>query len=85
MIQSDCQRICRLTAANPREEAALLDGRGGEGRGVRVGPEGLPQGEQMREDLQGRAKSGPQVVRILQASWGRGGNQQNSPNLGPTY
>ena len=41
--------ICRSTAANPREEAALLDGRGGEGRGVRVGPEGLPQGEQRRK------------------------------------
>ena len=43
--------ICRSTAANSREEAALLDGRGGEGRGVRVGPEGLPQGEQRRKDF----------------------------------
>ena len=42
--------ICRSTAANSREEAALLDGRGGEGRGVRVGPEGLPQGEQRRKN-----------------------------------
>ena len=38
--------------------------------------------------IQGWAKKGPQVARIFQASWDRNGKQQqeqNSPNLGPTF
>ena len=41
-----CESVTSDVAAeDPGETTALLDGRGGEGRGVRGGAEGLPQGE----------------------------------------